>query len=460
MICYPIAFVPQRNNPGRFTALQLFMNPIRFFFFILFSFVFVAARAQTADLDKNKSLPEIEIELAELANEILNNDSTTHKFDLNIIFVSKMTHVLRRPESYSYPFDSLKTISILKSADGAFRVFTWYIVDKPKDSYYTDNSHYYFGMVQRRFVTATGEIQFLVIPLLEFDNIPKGFENLVTDNRTWFGALYYQAKFTDYVPAYDGYYYKLIPKEKAEMIKTGEKATILTYTPGKYRSRSFKEINGVQLSTHTREKQKIRYYVLMGWNGWNNKSNYKVFEIMSFDPEDSSRIIFGAPIIHFERIPKARAMFKYGENSSFTLNTGYIRTGLFGMAKKKMYVFDHLALPSRAREGEMFGYGPDGTFDGIKFSKGYGGYFEVYQNIEPDYKMNRKKERQHFKEILEKQEMTELDSLEELSNKAGTGKSNRENLREFQKQRKAEEKRLKDAGLNIPKGGEGKKEEE
>lgn len=450
----------QRILHKRLSPLEKTIFRFRFFLVLVFSFVFAGSNAQTADLDKDKALPQIEMELAELANEILNNDSTSLKFDLNIIFVSKLTHVLRRPESFDYPFDSLKTISILKPADGTFRVFTWYIVDKPKDSYYDDDSHYYFGMVQRRFVTSLGKTEFLVIPLLEFDNIPKGFENLVTDNRTWFGALYYQSKFSNYIPAYDGYYYKLTPKDKAEVIKSGEKSTTLTYTPGKYRSRSMKEINGVELRTHDRVKQNVRYYVMMGWNGWNNKSNYKVFEIMSFDPDDSTRIIFGAPIIHFQKIPKARAMFKYGENSSFSLNTGYIRSGPFGIVKKKMYVFDHLALPSRAHEGEMFGYGPDGTFDGLKFSKGYGGYFEVYQNIEPDLKLNRKKERQHLKEILERQEMTELDSLEELSKKNGLAKSNRESMREFRKQRKAEEKRLKEAGITIPKGSEGKKEEE
>jgi hypothetical protein len=47
--------------------------------------------------------------------------------------------------------------------------------------------------------------------------------------------------------------------------------------------------------------------------------------------------------------------------------------------QKKMIVFDHLSPTKPSLEGQYEFYGPDFTYDGLKFEKGV---WEHYQNIE------------------------------------------------------------------------------
>ena len=106
-------------------------------FLILSIALFYAAQAQ-------RSIKDIEEDLKKMAIQILNNDSLAYKVDLNKRFTKELMEVLKRPESFKYNFDSLTTISILRSEDNAFRVFTWYIVDKNYKELYGEQYHYYF----------------------------------------------------------------------------------------------------------------------------------------------------------------------------------------------------------------------------------------------------------------------------------------------------------------------------
>ncbi|MEM6805474.1 MAG: hypothetical protein AAF696_29015, partial [Bacteroidota bacterium] len=77
-----------------------------------------------------QSLEEVEAELLAMAEDILMHDSLSYKITQNKKFASLLRKTLQRPESYTYAFEKLKSISILKSEDNSFRIFTWYIVDK------------------------------------------------------------------------------------------------------------------------------------------------------------------------------------------------------------------------------------------------------------------------------------------------------------------------------------------
>lgn len=368
---------------------------------ILFSLILLISSLTTfgqarRDPDQGKTIEQVEKELAQLAQDILNHDDTDYKFNINKEFINRLTNLLERPESYDYPFELLETVSILKPTDNAFRIFTWYIVDKPKDAYYSELAHYYFGLIQRKFIGQNEKTHYLVIPLMELERIPKGFENIVTDNFAWFGALYYQPKHFEGIPHYDSYYYKLIKKDDGEVGESEEETELVyTFNPAKYRSRTLKEVKKLKYANHERVKEDVRYYVLTGWNGWDNKSNYKVFDILSFDPQDSMKAVFGAPIIYFDRIPKARALFKYSDYSAFSLNASYVKSGFMNMGKQKMFVYDHMANPNATRETEVWEQGPDGTYDALSWYKKYG-YFEWYRDVEIAEKFDSK---QHAKEV-------------------------------------------------------------
>lgn len=411
----------------------------------------IQLRAQRPDPDQGKSIEQVEKELAPLARNILYSDSIELKIAQNKRFIERMTNLLKRPESYNYRFDSLPSISRLRPQDESFRIFTWYFVDRG-NGYYAQDAHYHFGLVQRRFVGVGGKVHYLVIPLMELEQIPKGIENLVTDNLSWFGALYYAPKKYPYIRSYDGYYLKLVPKEGEIKADGTKKADVVTFVPGRYNQRTVQQGEMLNVNTHTRIKQSVRYYMLMGWNGWDSQSNYKLVDVLSFDPEDSMKVHFGAPMFYFDRIPKARAVFQYSENAPFTLNEADVRSGWFKFGKRRMIVFDHLAPPQHVNPTDAWDMGPDGTIDGLSFYKRWGGYFEWYRTVE-----NAEKEggRRHAKEMAKlqmeyaKQDTVMIPDYYDLKKKKGQEKIPRNQRKELNRQSREAEKRIRESGIKM-----------
>lgn len=299
----------------------------------------------STNLIAEQSLDEIETELAALAEDVLFHDSLDYKIKQNKKFASLLRKTLLRADSYSYPFEKLKSISILRSEDDAFRIFTWHIVDKNYTEFYGEQYHYFFGFVQRKYVEEGKSPEYLVIPLLEMAGVPQGIENMLLDNGNWLGALYYKPQNAEKIPTLDLKYYDR------------------------------------KLSSSGKQKKiKKQFYVLLGWNGNDNRSNYKMVEVMSFDPEDKNRVIFGADVFYFNAIPKFRAIFNYSEYSPFSLNYNWVKTGKF--SKSNMIVYDHLGTPKgkQSEMKEVWEIGPDGSIDGLYFSKRKG-IFEWKKDI-------------------------------------------------------------------------------
>jgi len=332
------------------------------------------------DPDALKTIAEVEMELMPLTGRIMNGTSTEEKYHANNEFAPRLVQLLKRPESFDYPFDSLKTISILKPKDNTFRIFTWVVTEVESDTsrslYDKHHSHSYFGLVQRKYVQSSGKEEIIVIGLREGGDLPRTREGMVTDQNNWFGALYYRPKHQEELLAYDGHCYEAVPKSgkknDSEIQKT-KTTTTITFVPGNFKKRMLTETERPLIKTHKWEKKDVRYYLLTGWNGWGTESNYKVVECMYFDPEDSTHVVFGAPVFFFESIPKSRVLFKYSENAPFSLNTGEVRRGLFGILKENMIVFDHIAEPHATKEMNMYWeLGPDGTTDALWFQKRLG----------------------------------------------------------------------------------------
>ncbi|MDX2247608.1 MAG: hypothetical protein SF052_12565 [Bacteroidia bacterium] len=403
------------------------MKCLKFCLILFFSF------SQTL-LFAQKSLPEIEEELQRLSAEILTHDSLSFKIQQNKLFTRTLIETLKRPESFDYPFDSLKTISILQPEDRTFRIFTWHIVDKNYQEYYGEQYHYYFGLVQRRY-EENGKTEFLVIPLVELRNIPRGVENSVLDNGSWLGALYYPPKYHDFIPSY----------------------TVKTIGYNKEQPR---KVNNT-------------LYLLLGWNGNDEKSNYKIVDVLSFDPKDKNRVLFGADIFYFDQIPKYRALFKYSEYAPFSLNFSYVQDG---GQKKKMIVYDHMGTPKQGDQKleDVFETGADGSYDALYFYKKVG-YFEWYRNVTLAEKYisseNRKKQeliRQNQQKIagerqkaLKEEEavaeqfgvMEKGDPTAKTINPASK-KAQKQMLKQMEEQRKKEEEKLKQAGIKLPSGNQ------
>jgi hypothetical protein len=415
------------------------------------SFLFPCA----AQSQPSAALRKEEKELAAMARNLLFDSDTDRKLELNKEFITRLTKLLSQPETYQYSFDSLVTLSILRPADDSFRMFTWFLADGDNSAYYANVAHYHYGLIQRKHITPDGREMIVVIPLMELEGIPKGFESIVTDNYNWMGALYYAPKDDKFIPAYDGFYYKLV-KDGEQTMETGTTTvTQQTYIPGKPRSRSYRQIPTMVFKGHKRVKQDVRYYMLMGWNGWDNKSSYKIIDVLSFDPEDSSRAIFGAPIFYFDAIPKARAIFKYSDYSTFSLNMGYVRRGPVKMLKQRMIVYDHLSAPKYSKPTDMYDMGPDGSSDAIRYYKRYGGYFEWYRNVDVGEASDNRKHRHEMEKLqLEaiRNDTALFPDYERLMKVQSPARAERISNKTVKKQQKAAAAELRKAGIDLHKG--------
>ncbi|WNJ18587.1 hypothetical protein [Pontibacter sp. G13] len=345
----------------------------------LLIFLMTVASVGTASAQRN--IYEVELELRDHAEVLLGTADLRQKVQDNKAFSSLLFETLKRPDSYDFPFDSLKSVSILRAEDDAFRIFTWQIshrADTNQRSYYGNISHYYFGMVQRKIEIGKDSFRTVVIPLIELNEIPSGVENLVLDNQSWLGGLYYQPKF------HEG-----IPKMKF-----------------KYFDPTDRKSNGKL------KKKKLHYYLLFGWNGMDNRSNIKFLDVMTFDPKDEERVIFGANVFYFDVLPKFRALFKYSEYAPFSLNYSYVQAG---SKRKLMIVYDHLATPKMQEKKleEITELGPDGSYDALGYNK-RSGVIEWFSNVELAEEFNSKLNRQRIeeqRELFEKQRQAEIDRL-------------------------------------------------
>lgn len=381
---------------------------------------FLLLLLQTA-LWAQKPLSQIEKELKPIAFQILNHDSFEYKVALNKQFASVFMDALKRPESYNYAFDSLKTLSILQADDKSFRIFTWYIVKQNFKERYGKQEHFYFGFIQRNKPNPKNPKELIVIPLIEGTEAVQRIENEELTSDNWFGALYYPMKMQPTLPSFT-FTYREKPKSSKDKPK----------------------------------KSKRKAYVLLGWNGGDQTCNYKLVDLVSFDDKrDPFTAYFGANVIFYDRIPKLRAVFKYSEYAPFGLNTAKVKYGGFlGLFPKQMIVYDHLASPLKAKElKEIWDLGPDGSYDALEINrmKGYIGWF---RNVELSEESG---------PVMTKAKMRKIQAAKEKTAKDLYGKDYKKYLeqddldkkeltaKELKKKQEEEERKQREAGIKKAK---------
>jgi hypothetical protein len=295
-------------------------------------------------------LAELERHLAPIAQDVLRNPDYSRKLAQNQRLQDYLKRILQREDSYNYGFDSLVTISRQYPADQSFRIFTWQVVQH--DTAHNLREHLYFGFVQRKYVRRDGTTEIIVIPLEDNVNWHPRIEAEEHTNKNWLGCLYYKPAYADYgVLSYDGQYQQL----------TGTGRPV---------------------------RLPIRYYILLGYNGNDIASNLKVVDVISFDERDSAKVRFGAPIFTISSaVQKYRLVFKYSDNSPFSLNQRLVLARKGGSKKKMMIVFDHLAAPTNTAPTRMYSMGTDGTQDAIAWVNRVNdmrkGFFLLLLNVTP-----------------------------------------------------------------------------
>ncbi|MCF8233009.1 MAG: hypothetical protein K9J27_12565 [Bacteroidales bacterium] len=109
------------------------------------------------------------------------------------------------------------------------------------------------------------------------------------------------------------------------------------------------------------------YYTLLGYDPNDYMTNRKVIDVLYFD--ENNQPVFGAEIFKNQRNMSRRIVFEYAEFATMTLQYD---------EDKDMIVYDHLS-PSKPRyEGQYEFYGPDFSYDGLRFEDGiWNTYFDL-----------------------------------------------------------------------------------
>jgi hypothetical protein len=142
--------------------------------FLLLLFCFLFARIGITQ----HTLPEFEIKLQGIAEEImLSDDEQTRKTAFEK-FLPVLSEAVKLPGSFLYPFDSLKRVSIVYAQDSSFRLFSGQL-------YLNEDLYKYYGAIQTR----SNEKELIV--LADRSEGMRFIENERLDTDNWYGVVYY-----------------------------------------------------------------------------------------------------------------------------------------------------------------------------------------------------------------------------------------------------------------------------
>jgi len=184
------------------------------FFIVVSCISCLCAHAQPSN-PSIKQLNKIEDSLATYSHDMIFATEASARFYADSVFIKTFVRALETPYSFSYPFDSLQTVSKLYAPDSSFRIFTWQI--ERDESYFSQ-----FGAIQLH--TKDGSLQ--LIPLFDQSDYAADPVDSARSNRNWIGALYYNIIMKEYKGKK---YYTLLGYDDNDMASTKKWIEVLTF---------------------------------------------------------------------------------------------------------------------------------------------------------------------------------------------------------------------------------------
>ena len=161
---------------------MLNMLRLKFICFSLLMFLLHPdSSAQGLSTADKRQLTKKEDSLRLFADSMINSASPAVRFRSDSNFVRGLVRALQVRNSFSYPFDSLVTVSRLYSPDSLFRIFTWQM---KKDEYVLLQK----GAIQMK--TTDGSLK--LFPLFDVSMFSNNPEDSVRYRNNWIGAIYYK----------------------------------------------------------------------------------------------------------------------------------------------------------------------------------------------------------------------------------------------------------------------------
>ena len=151
---------------------------MRFFLAFILFLSFFFTRAQPAA--NREQLLKAQDSLKSLGFNIVNSPSEPERYNANYAFIKTLVNALKIPGSFNFTFDSLKTISVQPSGDGAFRIFSWHVLND-------DGTYRYYGTIQ---MNKPEKLQ--MFPLVDYTSAIRAPADTVTTSDRWYGSQYYK----------------------------------------------------------------------------------------------------------------------------------------------------------------------------------------------------------------------------------------------------------------------------
>lgn len=120
--------------------------------------------------------------LVVLAYAVVNDSIEQERFAACKVLITTLVRALKTENSFRYPFNRMKSISILTPPDSSFRIFTWQL-------FVNDSTYRYYGAIQVN--TPQLKLYPLIDRSFEMDAMPL-YDQFSPEN--WYGALYYNIR--------------------------------------------------------------------------------------------------------------------------------------------------------------------------------------------------------------------------------------------------------------------------
>ncbi len=142
--------------------------------------LFVLGISVSGYAQKKETFVTLEDSIVRLHKDIISERNTIPRYQKNEQLLLLLEETLELKNSISYPFDSLKTISVLTSPDKKVRIFTWYLIsDEGIHEHYGFLQAYNEEKKQYKLYTLTDKWRRINTPAAQV---------LTCEN--WYGALY------------------------------------------------------------------------------------------------------------------------------------------------------------------------------------------------------------------------------------------------------------------------------
>ena len=129
----------------------------------------------------NQLIAEYEDTLKVMAHKIMHAETENERRIANNAFIQNLREVLQYQKSFKFPFDSLITISRIKSPDNRFRIFNWLLKK--------DNGRYkYYAIVH---YCDKKRKKYDLISLIDNSENIRNPEQASLDAENWYGGIIY-----------------------------------------------------------------------------------------------------------------------------------------------------------------------------------------------------------------------------------------------------------------------------